>query len=38
VFIQLFQIPLKLSKKLILSPEKPIVLKVTARDGAINEG
>ncbi|XP_052023581.1 cytochrome P450 3A13-like [Apodemus sylvaticus] len=32
------QIPLKLSKELILSPEKPIVLKVTSRDGTINEG
>ncbi|GAB1290354.1 Cytochrome P450 3A25 [Apodemus speciosus] len=32
------QIPLKLSKKLILSPEKPIILKVTPRDGTINEG
>ncbi|XP_021017756.1 cytochrome P450 3A13-like [Mus caroli] len=32
------EIPLKLSKKLILSPEKPIVLKATSRDGAINEG
>ncbi|XP_028633854.1 cytochrome P450 3A13-like isoform X2 [Grammomys surdaster] len=31
------EIPLKLSKELILSPEKPIVLKVTSRYGAINE-
>ncbi|XP_028641336.1 cytochrome P450 3A25-like isoform X2 [Grammomys surdaster] len=30
------EIPLKLSKDLLLSPEKPIVLKVTSREGAIN--
>ncbi|XP_031247057.1 cytochrome P450 3A25-like [Mastomys coucha] len=32
------EIPLKLSKELIVSPEKLIVLKVISRDGAINEG
>ncbi|XP_036028239.1 cytochrome P450 3A13-like [Onychomys torridus] len=32
------EVPLKLSKKLIHTPEKPIVLKIIPRNGAINEG
>nr|XP_042124325.1 cytochrome P450 3A9-like isoform X3 [Peromyscus maniculatus bairdii] len=32
------EVPLKLGKKMTLTPEKPIVLKLISRNGAINEG
>ncbi|XP_052610984.1 cytochrome P450 3A19-like [Peromyscus californicus insignis] len=32
------EVPLKLGKKMIHAPEKPIVLKIISRNGAINKG